>query len=135
MRIRSSAMTVAALITVTPMYAAESSDSTHSMNQATRIVPTPVRTRLNRSMADDEWVTAVVEVKHVPASSFVPILRPLLPQNAHLVAHSASNQLVVVASVANARRISELVKVMDRASPFQPSARVSPQVPEPVEQK
>jgi general secretion pathway protein D len=35
---------------------------------------------------DAEYVTRVIPVKNLPAASLVPVLRALLPQNAHLAA-------------------------------------------------
>jgi general secretion pathway protein D len=43
---------------------------------------------------DEEYVTAVLHVRSLPAGWFVPILRPLLPQQGHLAAMPCANDLV-----------------------------------------
>ncbi|MCX7058064.1 MAG: hypothetical protein NTZ79_13025, partial [Proteobacteria bacterium] len=45
------------------------------------------------SSSSDELVTQVVQLKNVSAAQLVPILRPLIPQNGHLAAYTASNVL------------------------------------------
>ena len=59
-------------------------------------------------------VTAVVPVRHVIAAELVPILRPLLPQEAHLAAASSSNALVIADTAANVDRISRIIRQVDR---------------------
>jgi membrane-bound lytic murein transglycosylase A len=74
----------------------------------------PVVTKDDASLADDEWVTRSVTLQHIDAVQTVPLLRPLLPQQAHLVAVQASNTLVLVDRYGNTRRIIELLKSMDK---------------------
>src|SRR4029077_5936480 len=45
------------------------------------------------SATSDEMVTEVIDVKNLNAQVLVPILRPMVPQYAHLVAYPASNIL------------------------------------------
>jgi len=45
----------------------------------------------------------------------VPILRPLLPQSAHLAAHQPSNAMIVADRPQNLRRMLELIRRMDQA--------------------
>ena len=47
------------------------------------------------SASSDEIVTQVVSVTNVSAAQLVAILRPLMPQNAHLAAYPASNMLIL----------------------------------------
>jgi type II secretory pathway component GspD/PulD (secretin) len=47
-----------------------------------------------------QWVTTVIAVKNVPASTLVPILRPLLPVAGHLAAAVCSNMLLMTDSFA-----------------------------------
>lgn len=53
-------------------------------------------------------------VKSMPAASLVPILRSLLPQNAHLAAMSCTNELIVVDTYANVHRLQDIVAAMDK---------------------
>ena len=69
---------------------------------------------------DGEYVTAVLHVRSLPAAWFVPILRPLLPQQGHLAAVVCANDLVIVDRFANVRRIESIVKVMDTGAPITP---------------
>lgn len=74
----------------------------------------------NERFPADEYVTAVFHVRTIPAGWFVPILRPLLPQQAHLAAMPCSNDLVIADRFANVRRIETIVKAMDTGAPIKP---------------
>jgi len=67
-----------------------------------------------------EYVTKVIAVKSVPAPQLVPILRPMLPQQGHLVALPCMNSLIIVDTFGNVRRIEELVGALDRGDPYVP---------------
>ncbi|VAX09537.1 General secretion pathway protein D [hydrothermal vent metagenome] len=62
----------------------------------------------------DEIVTQVIEVKHVSASQLLPILRPLMPQQAHLGVHASSNTLIISDTIANLNRIMGIISRIDR---------------------
>ena len=64
----------------------------------------------------NEFVTRIVEVENVSAAQLVPILRPLLPQQGHLAAYSATNVLIVSGLANNISRIVDLIKRVDFAS-------------------
>lgn len=81
--------------------------------------PMPVLTG-NGSYADAEYVTRIISVKNVPAVMLVPILRPLLPQNAHLVALPCTNTLIFVDTFANVKRVEKVVSSLDTGEPYQP---------------
>ncbi len=63
----------------------------------------------------DDYVTQAVFVKNIAAAQLVPILRPLLPQSAHLAAHQASNSLIMSDRPENLDRIMNLIRRMDQA--------------------
>ncbi len=69
---------------------------------------------------DAEYVTKVFIVKNVPAAQLVPILRPLLPQVAHLVAFPCTNMLMIVDTFGNVQRIEKLVQSLDVGGPYTP---------------
>lgn len=46
--------------------------------------------------ADAEYVTKIIPVKNASAVKLIPVLRPMLPQQAHFVADACSNTIVVV---------------------------------------
>ena len=68
----------------------------------------------NDKLPDAQVVTRVVRVKSIPAARLVPILRSLLPQSAHLAAFTCTNELVMVDTFANVRRIESVVSTMDK---------------------
>lgn len=59
-------------------------------------------------------VTRVVTVEHVSASQLVPILRPLLPQDAHLAAYEPTNRLIMTDSALNIERIAQIIERVDQ---------------------
>ena len=69
-----------------------------------------------RDVAGDEMITRVIPVEHVDAGKLVPVLRPLIPQQAHLAAYPEARSLVVSDRAANVERIAEIVRRIDRAN-------------------
>lgn len=68
------------------------------------------------SQGPDDIVTQIVQVKNIGAAQLVPILRPLVPQYGHLVAHPGSNMLIISDRAANVRRIMTIISRIDRAT-------------------
>ncbi|MEO8460368.1 MAG: type II secretion system secretin GspD [Dokdonella sp.] len=64
----------------------------------------------------DELVTQIVPVKHVSVSDLLPILRPLMPQGGQLIAHAASNSLVVSDRAGNVQRLINIIQRIDTES-------------------
>lgn len=69
---------------------------------------------------DAEYVGKVIAVKNVPAAQLVPLLRPLLPQQAHLVALPCVNVLMIADTFGNVKRIERLVQALDTGEPYTP---------------
>ena len=82
--------------------------------RAVRQAPLPLLLTDSDTASDQEWVTRLVRVEHTDAHMFVPILRPLLPQQGHMVAHMESNTLMIVARFGNVQRIVALIRELDR---------------------
>lgn len=78
-----------------------------------RQYPLPLIQEEDDAIADEEWVTMLVEIKNAEARMFVPILRPMLPQQGHLVGHPDSNMLTIVDRYANLKRVLQLIRKMD----------------------
>jgi len=78
-----------------------------------RSAPSPIIDG-NDKRPDAEIVTRVIRVKSIPSAQVVPILRSLLPQSAHLAAFSCTNELLIVDTYANVRRIEGIVAAMDK---------------------
>jgi general secretion pathway protein D len=72
----------------------------------------------NEKLPGDEYVTAVLHVRSMPAARLVPILRPLVPQWGHFAAMVCSNDLVMVERFASVRRMQTLIKAMDTGRPI-----------------
>jgi general secretion pathway protein D len=67
---------------------------------------------------DSQVVDTTITVKNIPAAQLVPLLRPMLPQYAHLAAFPCINKLIVVDRYANVRRIQAVVESLDVGSPY-----------------
>ena len=67
---------------------------------------------------DYQYVSAVIPVTKVPASSLIPILRPLLPTYGQLAAEVCGNSIIMVDTYANIRRIETLIKTLDVGEPY-----------------
>ena len=65
--------------------------------------------------AGDDYVTQAIILDNIGAAQLVPILRPLLPQSAHLAAHQPSNALIIADRPQNMRRMLDLIRRMDQA--------------------
>ena len=64
----------------------------------------------------DDMTTQVVQLQNVGAVPLVSLLRPLIPQYGHLVAHSGSNMLIISDRAANVNRLVSIIRRIDRAS-------------------
>jgi len=65
--------------------------------------------RAPANIGEDEYVTRALDTGPLQAIQLVPILRPMLPQEAHLVAGAQVNTLIIVARYANVRMIEAIV--------------------------
>lgn len=63
----------------------------------------------------DTLITQVVQIKHVSAPQLIPLLRPLIRQQGHLVAYSDNNTLVISDYANNVRRLLQIIRRIDRA--------------------
>jgi general secretion pathway protein D len=81
-----------------------------------RQLPTHVYTDTRFKAGDDEWVTVLLTPKKTCAPQLVPILRPLMPQAAHLAADPQSNSLILADRAANVRRVADLIDRLDKAA-------------------
>ncbi len=61
----------------------------------------------------DAIVTQIVPLRHIAAAELVPILRPLLPQGAQLIAHTSSNSLVISDRASNVTRVAGIIARID----------------------
>ncbi len=68
--------------------------------------------------AGDKLLTRVVQVQHADATQLSTILRPLLPQHAHIAAHASSNTLVITDTANNVNRVVNIIRRIDQANNF-----------------
>ena len=82
-------------------------------NATARQYPGPIGA--NSAQGPDDIVTHVIQVNNVGAAQLVPILRPLVPQYGHLVAHPGSNMLIISDRAANVGRMMSIIRRIDQA--------------------
>ena len=63
--------------------------------------------------ATDELVTRIIKVEHIAPNALVPIIRPLMPQQAFIVSPPNSKLLLITDRAANVMCISEIIKKID----------------------
>jgi general secretion pathway protein D len=83
-----------------------------------RSSPSPVIGGGNEKHADAEIVTRIVRLKSIPSAQLVPILRSLLPVSAHLAAFPCTNELIIVDTYGNVRRLENIIATMDKGDPL-----------------
>jgi general secretion pathway protein D len=67
------------------------------------------------SSSSDEVVTQVIAVSNVSAAQMVPVLRPLMPQNAQLSAVTGANMLIISDRASNVSRMMKIVARIDQS--------------------
>jgi general secretion pathway protein D len=82
-----------------------------------RQMPIPVTTDVPAKALDDEYVTVLFQAKNMCSAQAVPVLRPLMPQAAHLAAFPQANTLLISDHAGNARRIIDIAERLDKAAP------------------
>ena len=89
---------------------------------AVRVIPNknarsaPVDVISGTSIINDEYVTQVIRLENVSAAKLIPVLRPLVPQQAHMAAYAPSNAIIISDVRANINRISEIIDRMDESA-------------------
>lgn len=66
-----------------------------------------------RAPSGNEIITRVIQVNNVPAVQLVPILRPLLPQYAHMAAYQPTNTLIIADIASNVARMEKIIRAID----------------------
>jgi general secretion pathway protein D len=84
-----------------------------------RQLPLPVLFENDDSIEGDEWVMRILKLRNAPATSLVPILRPIMPQAGHLAAHPLSNSLLIVDRYTNVQHLVEIISNLDAKTPPQ----------------
>jgi general secretion pathway protein D len=107
-----------AILTIHQFAAYESNGVVKVLPDASaRQLPIPVTTGVPAKALEDEYVTVMFQAKNMCAAQSVPVLRPLMPQAAHLAAFPQANTLLISDHAGNARRIIEMAERLDKATP------------------
>lgn len=111
-----------AILTVHMFAAASQGDWIIVVPDATaRQLPTPVFTDRNfKTGAPDEIVTLVLTPKNLCAPQAVPVLRPLMPQAAHMAAFPDTNTLILTDHASNVHRVVSVIEALERAGEKNP---------------
>lgn len=91
------------------------------MGKVIKIIPDVNAKQVSTPLANDgrpgrgdEYVTRVIHVNNVSAAQLVPVLRPLAPQQAHMVAYPGTNALIVSDRAANVERLAKIIEDIDQ---------------------
>jgi general secretion pathway protein D len=76
----------------------------------------PVDVISGTSVINDEYVTQVIRLDNVSAAKLIPVLRPLVPQQAHMAAYAPSNAIIISDIRANINRLEEIIASMDQSA-------------------
>lgn len=88
---------------------------------ATRIIPKNIAKRDQTPVSDDttpgqgyEFITRVIDIEYIKAAELVPLLRPLVSDEAQLSAYAKTNSLIISEAAGNIERIRDLISRIDR---------------------
>lgn len=87
-----------------------------------RVIPnknarsSPVDVISGTSEINAEYVTQVIRLDNVSAAKLIPVLRPLVPQQAHMAAYAPSNAIIISDIRANIDRMEKIIASMDQSA-------------------
>lgn len=91
------------------------------MGKVVKIIPDVNAKQVSTPLANndqpgrgDEYITRVIHVNNVSAAQLVPVLRPLSPQQAHMVAYPGTNALIISDRAANVERLAKIIQDIDQ---------------------
>jgi general secretion pathway protein D len=84
-------------------------------NKDARSAPVLVRDG-NAGKPSDEYVTEVIKLDNISAAKLIPVLRPLVPQQAHMAAYAPSNAIIISDLSSNIDRIRNIIERMDKSA-------------------
>jgi general secretion pathway protein D len=76
----------------------------------------PVRVLSGKLELNDEYVTQVIRLENISAAKLIPVLRPLVPQQAHMAAYAPANAIIISDVAANIERIRGIIESMDESA-------------------
>ncbi len=84
-------------------------------NKDARSAPVQVRDG-SSGRVSDEYVTEVIKLDNISAAKLIPVLRPLVPQQAHMAAYAPSNAIIISDLSSNIDRIRSIIERMDNSA-------------------
>ena len=84
-------------------------------NKDARSSPVPIMED-QAAVGSDEYVTQVIRLDNISAAKLIPVLRPLVPQQAHMAAYAPSNAIIISDIRSNIDRIVDIIERMDRSA-------------------
>jgi general secretion pathway protein D len=75
---------------------------------------TPVSDKDDDSISGETPITQVIQLKHISAPQLIPLLRPLIRQQGHLMAYKDNNSLVISDHANNVRRLRKIITRLDK---------------------
>ncbi|MDN3638048.1 type II secretion system secretin GspD [Simiduia curdlanivorans] len=106
-----------AVLDVHGFAAIESGDVTRIVSsKEARSLPLEVKDTATRG--SDGMITQVIQLKNVSASKALPVLRPMVPQHAHMAAYDPSNAIIITDTEANIARLQEVIDRIDRSAVY-----------------
>ncbi len=88
-----------------------------------RVIPSkdarssPVRVRdPDEVQQTEEYVTQVIRLNNISAAKLIPVLRPLVPQQAHMAAYAPSNAIIISDVASNIDKIAGIIGRMDKSA-------------------
>lgn len=97
-------------------YTAVRSGNVVRVIQAKDARSSPVRVEEGRLERNDEYVTQVMRLENISAAKLIPVLRPLVPQQAHMAAYAPANAIIISDVAANIERIRAIIESMDQSA-------------------
>jgi general secretion pathway protein D len=84
-------------------------------NKDARSAPVQVRDG-HSGRPSDEYVTEVIKLSNISAAKLIPVLCPLVPQQAHMAAYAPSNAIIISDISSNIDRIRDIINQMDKSA-------------------
>jgi general secretion pathway protein D len=67
-------------------------------------------------ITSEEYVTQVLRLDNISAAKLIPVLRPLVPQQAHMAAYAPSNAIIISDISSNIDKIRDIIDRMDKSA-------------------
>ena len=79
----------------------------------TRILPVNISARFPPNKESEELITEILRIQNLAAQTIVPIIKPLLTQQAQVAVHKESNLILMTETLANVERIKTIIGKID----------------------